>query len=87
MTLALIAAGVSLLAAVLALLRAGRAGKRAERLAESYWDLRYEIGQLKVRADRLEAVTGMVDADPLDEPAAPRAASTTSFVPLSSLKK
>ena len=78
---------MSLVAAVLALFRAGRAGKRAERLAESYWDLRYEIGQLKVRIDRLEAVDGVdgVDRDP--ETAAQRPAPTTSFVPLSSLKK
>jgi hypothetical protein len=87
LTFALIAAGVSLVAAVLALFRAGRAGKRAERLAESYWDLRYEIGQLKVRIDRLEAVDGVDGVGRDHEAAAQRPAPTTSFVPLSSLKK
>ena len=88
MTFALIAAGVSFVAAALALFRAGRAGKRAERLAESYWDLRYEIGQLKVRMSRLESTAGLEGVDERSEAEAPRsAAPTTSFVPLSSLKK
>jgi hypothetical protein len=87
LTFALIAAGASLVAAALALWRASRAGKRAERLAESYWDLRYEIGQLKVRIDRLESVAGVDGLDRDHEAAEPRPAPTTSFVPLSSLKK
>jgi hypothetical protein len=85
LTFALIAAGVSLLAAVLALVRAWRAGKRAERLAESYWDLRYEVGQLKVRIARLEP--GVETGEGAGDAASPRTAPTTSFVPLSSLKK
>ena len=88
MTFALTATGVSLVAAALALFRAARASKRAERLAESYWDLRYEIGQLKVRLSRLESSAGLEGEDDRSEAAAPRsAAPTTSFVPLSSLKK
>jgi hypothetical protein len=70
-----------------ALARARRAAKRADRLAESYWELRYEIGQLKGRIHRLDISVGLAEASPDAEPATPRPASTTSFVPLSSLKK
>ena len=60
-------------------IRARRLARRLERLTESYWELRYEQGQLRSRINRL---------DP-DEPqvaeAAPR--GTTAFVPLSSLKR
>jgi len=69
--------------AIAALLRARRATRRLDRLSESYWELRYEAGQLKSRLSRLEAATGIRDADahPAQQPA------TTAFVPLSSLKK
>ena len=87
LTFALIAAGVATLLAVFALLRARSAGRRAERLAESYWELRYEIGQLKVRINRLETAAGLSEAEPGADAAPPRSAPQTSFVPLSSLKK
>jgi hypothetical protein len=69
--------------AIAALLRARRATRRLERLSESYWELRYEAGQLKSRLSRLEAASGLRDADehPVQQPV------TTAFVPLSSLKK
>ena len=68
--------------AVVALARARRVTRRMERLTESYWELRYEHGQLKARVARL---------DP-EQPAQPstdaaRQAGTTAFVPLSSLKR
>jgi len=69
--------------AIAALLRARSAARRLERLSESYWELRYEAGQLKARLSRLEAATGIRDAD--EHPAQPSVA--TAFVPLSSLKK
>ena len=87
LTFALIAAGVAVLLAAFALFRARSAGRRAERLAESYWELRYEIGQLKVRINRLETAAGLHEAGADAEAEAPRTAPTTSFVPLSSLKK
>ena len=69
--------------AIAAFLRARRVTRRLERLSESYWELRYEAGQLKSRLARLEAATGIRDADahPVQQ------AVTTAFVPLSSLKK
>lgn len=68
------------LAAVAAWMKSRRLARKLERLTESYWELRYEQGQLRSRLNRL---------DP-EEPAGaepPRTASTTSFVPLSSLKR
>ncbi len=82
----IIAAG-GLLVAAAALLRARGAVRRAERLAESYWELRYEVGQMRVRLTRLEAAAGFREADADADAAAPRPAQTTTFVPLSSLKK
>ena len=68
-------------AAVLALIKAQRTSKRLERLTESYWELRYEHGQLRARLGRL-------DPEPTP-PAAPQGARTAAdaFVPLSSLKR
>jgi len=80
-------AGVSILLAISALFRSRSLSKRAERLAESYWEVRYEIGQLKVRLNRLETGAGLKEPEPDAEAAAPRPAATTTFVPLSSLKK
>jgi hypothetical protein len=73
--------GAAVLAALAALNKARHLAKRLERLTESYWELRYEHGQLRARVNRL---------DP-EQPAAaeaPQAArTTTAFVPLSSLKR
>ena len=78
-------AGFAVLVALLALWRARAAAKRIERLSESYWELRYESGQLKARVTRLEVETGLREASPDPEGHQPTAATT--FVPLSSLKK
>jgi hypothetical protein len=70
------------LTAAWALVRARRVGKRLERLTESYWELKYDHGQLRARVARL-------DPDP-DAPVAPGDPAprpgATAFVPLSSLK-
>jgi hypothetical protein len=63
-----------------ALVRARRISKRLDRLRESYWDLRYELGQLQARVTRLEA-----DREPAAP--APRTGGAEAFVPLSSLKR
>ena len=78
-------AGVAALVALFALWRARAANKRLERLSESYWELRYENGQLKSRVTRLEVETGLREGS-LEAPT-PQQAVATSFVPLSSLKK
>jgi hypothetical protein len=73
-------AGVALVAAVVAVERARRMSKRLERLREAYWDLRYELGQLQARLNRLEA-------ERTDQPPAARPEAANNFVPLSSLKR
>ena len=74
----------AMIVAVLALVRARAVARRLERLSESYWELRYESGQLKARVTRLEIEAGLREPPPESAPAQPVA---TSFVPLSSLKK
>jgi hypothetical protein len=76
------ATGVAVLIAVVALWRARRLSRRLERLSESYWELRYEHGQLRSRMTQLEQ-PGSADQTGR-EPAAP---VQTAFVPLSSLKR
>ena len=73
--------GVVFVVAAVAVERARRLSRRLERLKESYWDLRYEFGQLQARVTRLEAER----SDPALAPSAPPAAN--NFVPLSSLKR
>ena len=75
--------GAALLFALVAFLRARRVARRLERLTESYWELRYEYGQLRARVTRLEPATA--DQDVAPEHA--RQSGTTAFVPLSSLKR
>jgi hypothetical protein len=73
----------ALVLAALALARARGVSRRVERLAESYWELRYENGQLRARLARLE---GQPDAE--GTPVAERApAAPAAFIPLSTLKR
>jgi len=70
----------ALLTAVWALIRARRVTKRLERLTESYWELKYDHGQLRARVERLDPGAPAAPAE-----AAPKTGGT-AFVPLSSLK-
>jgi hypothetical protein len=72
--------GVAVVIAAAAVAHSRRASKRLDRLRESYWDLRYEFGQLQARVSRLEA-------DRAEPTPAPRAAEPANFVPLSSLRR
>jgi hypothetical protein len=74
--------GAALLVATAGLLRARALARRLERLSESYWELRYEHGQLRSRIAQLEQ-PGAAES-PAQEPAVPPG---TAFVPLSSLKR
>ena len=76
----------ALLLAVVAVLRARRTARRLERLTESYWELRYENGQLRARVARLEPTDAAPGGAP-NQPAAAKADAATHFVPLSSLKR
>jgi hypothetical protein len=77
----LLLACAGILLALCALLWARRISVRLERLSQSYWELRYEQGQLGAKLDRLD--------QPLDPatPAEHGAPAQTAFVPLSSLRK
>ena len=70
--------GAATLVALVAFERARRLSKRLKRLTESYWDLRYELGQLQARVKRLE---------PPQQSTASPAAEAGAFIPLSSLKR
>jgi DNA anti-recombination protein RmuC len=62
--------------AVAALVRTRQIGRRLDQIVESYWELRYEHGQLRAQLNHLQ---GKGDA--------PEPTSTTAFVPLSSIKR
>jgi hypothetical protein len=62
--------------AVAALARTRRIGRRLDQVVESYWELRYEHGQLRAQIDQLQGKS---------DPAVPSGA--TAFVPLSSIKR
>jgi hypothetical protein len=80
-TLQWLLTGAAVLAAAAAFAKARRLARRLERLTESYWELRYEHGQLRARVNRL-------DPEPPSGPAEPAPpAGATAFVPLSSLKR
>jgi hypothetical protein len=72
--------GLAVLTAGIALARTRRLSKRLDRDRESYWDLRYEFGQLQARVSRLEG-------DRTAASAPPRPGGADAFVPLSSLKR
>ena len=81
MTFHWILTGGALVAAAMAWARARRLARRLERLTESYWELRYEQGQLRARMNRVDPE----EPASAREPARP--AGATAFVPLSSLKR
>ena len=88
MTFPFVLAALAVLVAVLALWRAKGAARRIERLSESYWELRYEYGQLRARISRLDAPGSQDEALPdQTHAAAPREAGQIAFVPLSSLRR
>jgi hypothetical protein len=82
LTLHWLLTAVALVVAVVALARARRTAKRLERLTETYWELRYDHGQLRARVAKLDAEG---TAPPAQADAAPKPGS--NFVPLSSLKR
>ena len=81
MTLLGLLSGAAVVVALAAFVKARRLARRLERLTESYWELRYEHGQLRARVNRLDP------DQPAAAPKAAAAASPTHFVPLSSLKR
>jgi hypothetical protein len=81
LTLHWLLAGAAVIVALAAWAKARRLAKRLERLTESYWELRYEHGQLRARVNRLDP-----DSLPAGADASTGGVPATAFVPLSSLK-
>ena len=71
----------AILIAVVALAKARRANKRLDRLTETYWELRYDHGQLRARVAKLDPGAAATPTEPAPKPGG------TNFVPLSSLKR
>jgi hypothetical protein len=76
LTIQSVLAAAAVAIAIAALLRARRTARRLEKVVESYWELRYEYGQLRAQFDKLQ---GRSADDPV-------ASGTTAFVPLSRLR-
>jgi hypothetical protein len=72
--------GAAVLVAIAAFERSRRLSQRLKRLTESYWNLRYELGQLQARVNRLEP-------QPVDDSPARERTDSVAFIPLSSLKR
>jgi hypothetical protein len=72
----------SILLALVAFARARRMGKRLDRLTESYWELRYELGQLNAKVARVGGT-----ADEYGEATHQSAPKASPIIPLSSLKR
>ena len=85
MTLQWLLTGVAIAIALLALARVRRVTRRLERLTETYWELRYDHGQLRARVAKLDPEAAAPDSGS-GAAAAPKSGSG-SFVPLSSLKR
>jgi hypothetical protein len=81
LTLEQILAAAALAVAALAVFVARRLARRLDRLTDSYWELRYEHGQLRSRVTRLEGGGEPEAAPPAAGPA------SGSFIPLSSVKR
>jgi hypothetical protein len=79
MTLLWFVTGASLVVALIALVQARRTSRRLEQLTQSYWELKYQYGELRAQ---LQQPTGAS----APEPATPTQ-GRDSFVPLSSLKR
>ncbi len=82
MTLLWFIAGASLVVALVAWGQARRTAKRLAQLSESYWELKYQQGELRVRVQRM---AGETPPPPLQTPAPEQPAD--NFVPLSSLRR
>ena len=82
MSLLWLLAGAAAVVALAAWAKARRVAARLERLTESYWELRYEHGQLRARVNRLDPdLTASAGAD-----AAPHERPADGFVPLAALR-
>ncbi|MDR1989229.1 MAG: hypothetical protein LBQ09_03250 [Acidobacteriaceae bacterium] len=87
MTFPFIIAGAALLVAITVWMRLRVVARRLDRLTESYWQLRYDIGQMKTHVPRLDAAASRADAASALHPRAAAAAPPATIVPLASLRR
>ena len=76
-----IVSGASLLVAIVSWIRARRALRRLEEISQMYWEVRYELGELRVEMRRLSG------APPEPPPRQPDGPASGAFVPLATLKR
>jgi hypothetical protein len=76
-----IALGIALTGAGLAWRTARRAARQVTALADRYWQLHYEVEELRLQLSRAG-----LDPGP-SRPAVPRPGAADAFVPLTSLKR
>ena len=76
--------GLSLLVAIASWIRARRVSRRLEQLSQMYWELRYELGELRVQAEQR---TADPSAPMSDTTGRTEGGASTAFVPLATLKR
>ena len=77
-----VVAGLAFLVAAVALSSTRRLSRRLDAMTQSYWELRYDYTRLRSQVSRMDPE----QVEDVAEAPAP-AASSVSFVPLSSIKK
>lgn len=82
MTLLWMAAAAGIAAALVAWRKTRATERRLEQLSQMHWELKYQVGEMRVRLHRL---------DPAARPDAPAAGgdarASDTFIPLSSVKR
>jgi hypothetical protein len=78
-----IIAGASLLVSILAWRALLATRRRLDEISQSYWQLRYEVGELRVQLQGRNGAPGGEAAPP----GQPRLPTGEAFVPLTSLKR
>ena len=78
-----ILAALAMSVALVSLVMVRRAARRLDTLNQWYWELRYDYTRLRSQVARLDPESAQ--AEPAPSPAA--APASTTFVPLSSLRK
>jgi hypothetical protein len=81
LTLEAVFIAAAILLAVMALLRARKIARRLDQVVESYWELRYENGQLRAQIDKLQG-----KSENARQAQGEAGAGATAFVPLSRLR-
>ena len=74
-------AGIGLLLAAMAFLKARAVSRKLDALTQSYWELRYEYTRLRSQLARLDPDV------PDSEVAPPQDPASVTFVPLSTMRK